>query len=53
MNKDLAMAAGQLLLRVPLKGSEVPAFNAVMQALDDIIKKEDKECPTSTNSLQT
>lgn len=45
MDKDVAKAAGQFLLRVNLVGSEVPAFNAAMQALEVIIKGEDKPCP--------
>lgn len=45
MDKDVANAAGQFLLRVNLVGSEVPAFNAVMQALEAIVKGEDQPCP--------
>lgn len=45
MDKDIAKVAGQFLLRVDLKGSEVPAYNAVMQALENILKGSN-ECPT-------
>lgn len=46
MDKDIAKVAGQFLLRVQLAGSEVPAYNAVMQALQQILDKKDDECPT-------
>lgn len=38
MDKEIAKVAGQFLLRADLKGSEVPAFNAVMEALEAIIR---------------
>lgn len=37
MNPEIAKAIVTLLLRVDLKGNEVPAFNTIMQALDGII----------------
>lgn len=46
MDKEVAKVAGQFLLRVQLAGSEVPAFHAVMQALEDIINKKESECQT-------
>lgn len=41
MNQELAKAAIQFMLRVQLTGQEVPAFNAVMQALHEIAKPID------------
>ena len=34
MNRELAKNAMQFMMRVDLKGAEVPAFNAVMAELD-------------------
>lgn len=39
MPKELAQAAMQFLLRVQLSGKEVPAFNAVMDALHAITQE--------------
>lgn len=36
MNQEIANAAIQFLLRAQLQGQEVPAFNAVMNALHEI-----------------
>lgn len=38
MTPDIAKAAIQFLLRVQLTGQEVPAFNAVMSALNEAAK---------------
>lgn len=43
MDKQTAQYAAEFLLRVQLKGSEVPAFNKVMQALEAIALKEEDE----------
>lgn len=34
MDKEVAKAAMQFMLRAQLKGEEVPAFNAVMESLN-------------------
>lgn len=41
MDKEVAKAIGQFMMRVPLKGEEVPAFNTIMQTLEEILKKPD------------
>lgn len=47
MNKEVAQAAMQFMLRVSLQGSEVPAFNIVMAALEKVVNQpEDTECQT-------
>ena len=40
MDKEIAQAAIQFMLRVQLQGQEVPAFNAVMKALNEILLKK-------------
>lgn len=40
MNQEIAKAAIQFLMRAELRGEEVPAFNAVMQALHEIASAE-------------
>jgi len=42
MDKEVARAATQFMARVQLTGAEVPAFNAVMEALVKIIQKEEE-----------
>lgn len=43
MNKELAQAAMQFLLRTQLQGHEVHAFNAVMNALNEIANGAQKQ----------
>lgn len=45
MNKEIAKAAIQFLLRTQLQGQEVPAFNAVMNSLNAIVSGEAEEKP--------
>lgn len=40
MEKEIAKAAMQFMMRAQLTGQEVPAFNAVMQELDGIVRGE-------------
>lgn len=39
MDKEIIKAAMQFMMRVDLKGQEVPAFNAVMNAMQDELSK--------------
>ena len=39
MDKEIINAAIQFMLRVDLKGQEVPAFNAVMNAMQNELSK--------------
>lgn len=45
MTPEIAQVAQQFMLRVQLQGQEVPAYNAVMQALQEVIegKRADEE----------
>jgi hypothetical protein len=48
MNKQLANITLQFLQRVQLSGNEVPAYNAVVQSLQDILNSpEEVEVPVS------
>lgn len=38
MNKEIANVIVQFLMRTPLEGKEVPAFNAAITALQEIIE---------------
>lgn len=40
MNQEIAKAAIQFMLRVQLQGQEVPAFNAVMESLHEIVRDQ-------------
>lgn len=42
MDKDVARAATQFMLRVQLTGAEVPAFNAVMTALAALVEQKEE-----------
>ena len=52
MNKEIAEAAMKFMMRVQLTGQEVPAFNAVMQELDDLSRGEDKPAAASIGDKQ-
>lgn len=39
MDKEIIKTAMQFMMRVDLKGQEVPAFNAVMNAMQDELSK--------------
>lgn len=50
MTPEIAKIAMQFLMRVQLQGSEVPAFNALMQALSEAVETnpgEEKEVDQS------
>lgn len=42
MDKEIIKVAIQFMMRVDLKGQEVPAFNAVMNAMQAEIESEKK-----------
>lgn len=45
MNEEIAKIAAQFLMRVQLSGSEVPAFNMIMLALEQVkdVQAKDNE----------
>lgn len=53
MNEELAKAAAQFLLRVQLYGNEVPAFNAVMMALEQVKDHQPSETEGSATEAAT
>jgi len=53
MTPEIAQATIQFMLRVQLHGQEVPAFNAVMQALQSMLKEPVAQEPTNKGAEQT
>ena len=50
MDKQILQAAMQFMMRVDLKGNEVPAFNSVMNAMQDELNSEPEEIKDGPNA---
>ena len=50
MDKEIIKTAMQFMMRVQLTGQEVPAFNAVMNALQDELNSNHEEAKDGANA---